>query len=227
MLPRGAVPHEAGHARGVADDVPGDVVHLGSNQQIAGEHLLLGGDLLARLDLDHVFHGNDRLVDVAFHGHGLAPGLDVLLHLVLVARLGVDHVPLSRHVVRADGFALVLGLLVDQRLGVDDLGVRLGQVGAGLGQRGFGLGQVGVIQADIVVGFGRGPRPGGQQGGGSFGGVDRLGLRRDRVGGGSHLGFVYLKAHRSNNFRMASLKPQSSRPMAPVSSTRTTSTTME
>ena len=89
----GPLAHEAGHARGVADDEPGGVVQLGPDQQVAGEHLALGDDPLAVLEVDVVLHGDDDLVDGLLGVHRVDAGLEVLLDLLLVARLGVDDEP--------------------------------------------------------------------------------------------------------------------------------------
>ena len=121
------------------------VVEVAAHQQVAGEHLLLDDDLLAVLELDDVFHRDDDLVDALLHVHGRGAGLEVLLDLLLVARLGVDHVPLARPVVgaldrRRLGEQVVL--VEDRRsasLGVDCVR-RLRLVGVGLG----GVGVVGV-----------------------------------------------------------------------------------
>ena len=85
----------------VADHVPGVVVEVAAHEQIAREHLLLDDDLLAVLELDDVFHGDDDLVDAALHVHGRGAGLEVLLDLLLVARLRVHHEPLAGPVGRA------------------------------------------------------------------------------------------------------------------------------
>ena len=92
----GALADEAGDARGVADHVPAVVVELAAHEEVAGEHLLLDDDLLAALELDDVLHRDDDLVDALLHVHGRGAGLEVLLDLLLVARLRVDDVPAAR-----------------------------------------------------------------------------------------------------------------------------------
>src|SRR5580693_993071 len=59
----GAGSDEPGDARRVADRTPGVVVEVTADQQVARKHLLLDRDLLATLELVHVLHGDDDLVD--------------------------------------------------------------------------------------------------------------------------------------------------------------------
>src|SRR5438270_1316701 len=58
---------EAGHAGGVADDVPGLVRHHHLDQDVAGEDPLLDVPALAVLDLDLVLHGDQDLEDPVVH----------------------------------------------------------------------------------------------------------------------------------------------------------------
>ena len=58
-------------------------------------------DLLTVAEFGHVFHGDDRLVDLLLHVHRRGSCRQVLLRLLLVAALGVDYVPASRSVIRA------------------------------------------------------------------------------------------------------------------------------
>src|SRR5919201_79467 len=92
---------EAGHARGVAHHVPGVVVEVHADQQVAGEDLAGDDLLLAALDLHDVFHGDDDLEDLLLHVHRGDAALEVRLELVLVARVGVDHVPVPQAVAGA------------------------------------------------------------------------------------------------------------------------------
>ena len=120
-----AVAHEAGDAGRVAHDVPGVVVELAAHQQVAGEHLLLDDDLLAALELDDVLDGDDDLVDPVLHVHGGDAALEVRLHLVLVAGVGVDHEPLARAGRRGSRRRVVvlvaLDVLAEEVLGEHDL----------------------------------------------------------------------------------------------------------
>src|SRR5919204_2432754 len=84
---------EAGHARGVAHHVPGVVVEVHADQQVAGEDLAGDDLLLPALDLHHVFHGDHDLEDPLLHVHRGDAALEVGLDLVLVAGVGVDDVP--------------------------------------------------------------------------------------------------------------------------------------
>ena len=87
---------EARHARRVADDVPGLVAHRHLDQHVAGEDLAVHGLALAVLDLDLLLDRDEDLEDLVLHAHRLDAVLEVGLDLVLVARVGVDHVPLLR-----------------------------------------------------------------------------------------------------------------------------------
>ena len=108
----GAKADEAGHARGVAHHVPRVVVEIEADQEVAREDLLRDDLLLAVLELDDVFHGDDDLEDALLHVHGGDAALEVGLHLVLVAGVAVDDEPLARPVV---------GALGRSGLGLDDL----------------------------------------------------------------------------------------------------------
>ena len=106
-------------------DGPRVVVEVAPAEQISGEDLLLDDDLLAVLELDDVLHRDDDLEDPVLHVHRDDPALEVGLHLVLVAGVGVDDVPPPGPVVRAldenDVFlVLVIVLLVRDGL-LDDL----------------------------------------------------------------------------------------------------------
>ena len=132
-----AAADEAGDTRRVAHHVPRVVVEGHAHEQVAGEHLLLHDDLATALELDDVLHRDDDLVDALLDVHGLHPAGEVLLHLVLVARVRVHDEPvtgavvgarLTRTVVLALGFAVEL-LAVDVDL--DDLEqLRAGKVGS-------------------------------------------------------------------------------------------------
>src|SRR6185437_16609310 len=133
---------EAGHPGGVADGPPDVVVQVATDQQIAGEGLLLDGDLLAALELDDVLHGDDDLEHLVLHPPGGHHVLQVRADLVIVAGVGVDDVPPPGAVVGA-GDVDVLQVVVVQ---VVLLGVG---VGAGLAA---GAGVVGVGLAGGVIG---------------------------------------------------------------------------
>ena len=97
----GAAADEAGDAGRVAHDVPGVVVEAHAHEQVAGEDLLLHDDLAAVLELDDVFHRDDDLEDALLDVHRAHAAREVLLHLVLVAGVGVHDVPAPGPVVRA------------------------------------------------------------------------------------------------------------------------------
>ena len=86
---------EAGDARGVADRAPRLVVQVHPHQDVAGEHLALDLLALAVLDLGDLFGRHLDLEDVVLHVQGLDAALEVGLHLVLVAGVGVHDVPVA------------------------------------------------------------------------------------------------------------------------------------
>jgi len=79
--------------------------------------LLLDDDLLAVLELGDVLHRDDDLVDPVLHAHRHRPAVQVRLHLVLIAGVGVHHVPASRLVVGADDEGLLVVVPVVVGLG--------------------------------------------------------------------------------------------------------------
>src|ERR1700722_5060653 len=111
---------------------PGVIFQVAAAQQVAREDLLLDYDLLAVLELDDILHRDDHLVDTVLHVHRHDPAVEVGLHLVLVAGVGVDHEPPTRLVVRADHEGLVVvpvlvELVIDAGVGLEVcLGHRLG-----------------------------------------------------------------------------------------------------
>src|SRR6266496_570464 len=86
---------ESGDARRVADGPPRLVVELHAHEDVAGEHLALDLLALAVLDLDDVDGRHLDLEDVLLHVQALDAALQVGLHLVLVAGVGVHHVPVA------------------------------------------------------------------------------------------------------------------------------------
>src|SRR5918992_576375 len=91
---------EARHARRVLHDRPRLVGHVHVHEHIAGEHPLLGLHLLAVLRLDHLLRRHDDAAEARLLVHRKDAVLEVLLHLVLVARVGVDDVPAEHRVPR-------------------------------------------------------------------------------------------------------------------------------
>src|SRR5581483_2530696 len=128
----GARADEARHARGVADGRPGLVVDIGPHEEVAGEHLLLDDDLLAVLELDDILDRDDHLEDALLLVHRGDAALEVGLHLVLVAGVGVHDVPVAGPVVGALGRALFLLLDVVAALAEDVDHLLGGFVGDGL-----------------------------------------------------------------------------------------------
>src|SRR6266853_860715 len=72
--------------------LPQDPLHL--HQEVPGEELLLGLDLLALADLPHLFRRHDHAPDHVLEPEDPGPRLDAGRDLVLEARVGVDHEPL-------------------------------------------------------------------------------------------------------------------------------------
>src|SRR5215213_6718927 len=100
---------EAGHAGRVADHVPGVIVQVHADQQVAREDLAGDDLLLAALDLHDVFHGDHDLEDPLLHVHRGDAALEVGLDLVLVAGVGVDDVPVPQAVGGAGGAGCGVG----------------------------------------------------------------------------------------------------------------------
>ena len=106
---------EAGDAGGVAHRAPRLVVELHAHQDVAGQHLAVDLLALAVLDLGDLFGGHLDLEDVVADVQVLHAGLEVGLHLVLVAGVGVDDVPVAgpqaQVLLERDGrvFVLVFG----------------------------------------------------------------------------------------------------------------------
>src|SRR5680860_298954 len=86
-------PDEAGHSRGVLDEAPRVVGQVHVDEQVARHRALLLLDLLAVLHLLDLLGGDDDLAHGDLLAERLNPVLQVLLDLLLVARVGVDGVP--------------------------------------------------------------------------------------------------------------------------------------
>ena len=79
----------------VAHGAPRLVVEVHPHQDVAGEDLALDLLALAVLDLDDLLGRHLDLEDVVLHVEGLDAALEVGLHLVLVAGVGVHDVPVA------------------------------------------------------------------------------------------------------------------------------------
>ena len=109
---------ESGHARRRADHVEDLGVWLAANEQVAREHALGDGDLLARLELGDVLFGQVDLVDRVAQLAALDDVVERADDLLLVSGEGVHDVPATRSVKGAlDDWLFVL---VDDR-DVEDL----------------------------------------------------------------------------------------------------------
>src|SRR5919112_1858042 len=128
-----AVADEPGHRRGVAHRGPRLVGQVHPHEHVAGEHRPLDELALAVLDLRDLLGRDDHLMDVVLHVEAADPALEVGLHPVLHAGVGVDHEPVAELLAqrgaelleRVDG--TVLGGLGDH-VDADLLGLRLGVV---------------------------------------------------------------------------------------------------
>src|SRR5712664_876613 len=89
----GGVADESGDLRRVLHQVPGAVVQLHLDEDIAGEELALRGALLPLHHLDHVLHRDEDVPEELLERVLLDLLLEALLGLVLEARVRVDHVP--------------------------------------------------------------------------------------------------------------------------------------
>lgn len=90
------VAHEAGDTRRVAHRAPRLVGQVHAYQDVAGDADATDDLLLRVLDLRDLFHGDLDLEDEVLHVQALDAVLQVGLHTVLVARVGVDDEPVAR-----------------------------------------------------------------------------------------------------------------------------------
>src|ERR671910_2208819 len=86
--------HDLGHPRRLANELPGRVVHVHVDEDVAGELALDRGDLLAVLDLDDALGRDTDLAEVPLQAHRVDPALQRRAHLVLVPRVCIYDVPL-------------------------------------------------------------------------------------------------------------------------------------
>src|SRR5215470_7369582 len=89
-----ARPHESGHLRRRAHEVPRVVRQVHLDQHVPGEELLLGLTLLLVANLDHLLGGHEHARDPLGHPEDLRARLDRFLDLVLESRIRVDDEPL-------------------------------------------------------------------------------------------------------------------------------------
>ena len=85
--------HKARHAAGIPHDVPALAGFNHVNQHIAGIDFPGALDALSVPDLDNLFHGNPNLKDQILHAVVFDGLFQRVLHLVLVARVGMNHIP--------------------------------------------------------------------------------------------------------------------------------------
>ena len=95
------VAHEPGDGRRVADDAPRLVGEVHADQDVAREDGALDELALAVLDLGDLFGRHDDLEDVVLGVERGHPVLEVGLHPLLHAGVGVDDVPVADLVVEA------------------------------------------------------------------------------------------------------------------------------
>src|ERR687885_400735 len=84
---------ETRYPRCVPYNIPRVVVKKHLNQDIAWKDLLLHSATLAVFDFNFLLGGNDHAENLVLHLHRVDAMLQILLDLVLVARVGVNHVP--------------------------------------------------------------------------------------------------------------------------------------
>src|SRR5829696_378918 len=187
----GRRPDETGDARRVADRAPRLVVELHADEEVAGQHLAVDLRALAVLDLGDLLGGHLDLVDVVLDVQRLDPRLEVGLHLVLVAGVGVHDVPVAgrdpqRLAQRLDRVVVLLDRRLDERVAHQavgiaalDLGGHVGDLARGVEVGGVAgaLGGAGLTRAGVEVGgaalLERGVVEVGGQVGGRRGAVDR------------------------------------------------------
>src|SRR5262245_18308443 len=91
---------EACDARNVLHHVSRLVVQVHLDHHVGREGLALRDLPLAVLHFGEILGRNQDLAEMIVEGGGMNRLLEIRLHLVLVARVGVDHVPLLGHAVR-------------------------------------------------------------------------------------------------------------------------------
>src|SRR5690606_1048686 len=84
-----------GHTGGIAQLVPGILIHLHADEHIPGEDLALDSLSLPILDFDLFLGRNHDLEDPIAHVECLDTAFDGLLDLVFISRVRVQHVPLA------------------------------------------------------------------------------------------------------------------------------------
>ena len=114
------VADEAGDARRVPDGAPRLVGEVHADEDVAGDPDALDDLALRVLDLHDLLHGDLHLVDEVLHVEALAAVLEVRLHAVLVARVGVDDVPVAQlaaqlRLERGDRVLVDVGLVLGRR----------------------------------------------------------------------------------------------------------------
>src|SRR6185437_13137394 len=98
-LLRGLVADEAGDLRGVLDEVPDDLAHLHLDEDVPGQaELLTHARLAAGPVLRDGLAGDEDLAELVLQRVLLGTLLERIAHLGLVPGVGVNHVPLLRHV---------------------------------------------------------------------------------------------------------------------------------
>ena len=85
--------HEAGDAAGIPDDIPAFAGFDHVHKHITGIHLTGALDALSVPDLDNFLHGDPDFKDQVLHAVVLDGFFQRVFHLVLVTRVGMDHIP--------------------------------------------------------------------------------------------------------------------------------------
>ncbi len=128
--------------------MPELIVHLHLDQHVSGIEQPLAGNFLAGAQLHHFLGGDQDLADLVGEAERLGAALERIGHLLLEARVGVDDVPVLVFVV-GGGSGPFLG-------GLGFAGLGLGVLGFGrLGVRGRYL-ACGLVGAGSLLGWSRG-----------------------------------------------------------------------
>ncbi len=92
---------EARHTRGVAHHVPRVVGHHHLDQHISRENLALDYFLFPVFVFHFLFRRDENAKNFILHVHRVDTFFQIGFHLVFVPRIGVDHIPVLLHEIRA------------------------------------------------------------------------------------------------------------------------------
>src|SRR5699024_8182725 len=89
------VANKAGNTRRVTDRSPGIFGHIHADQYVAWHTYAANHLAYGVFDLDDFFHRNFDFIDVIFDFEGLAPCFKVCFNATLIARVSVNHIPVT------------------------------------------------------------------------------------------------------------------------------------